>query len=113
MKQKLFFNYVMNGTHYDFKAEVKAYKCSFQHIENDCRKTWKHFITVFRPCGSYESGIVHIYKTKKKDVYALVSYYDGSFYPLICYSKLNSELIERVKEYKDYLKNYKKNKKRA
>lgn len=97
--QKLFFTKKYNGKTVDLKTEVFCYKSAFQNLKNDRRKTWKYFAIVSRPCGTYESGIVNIYTTSTPGVFALVSYYDGSFYPLVSYSKLNKELIEAVKDY--------------
>ena len=103
-KQTLFFTRNIDGIYKDSRETVFCYRARWENLEDDKRKSWKHFITISRPCGSYESGIVNIYSTKQKDVYALVSYYDGSFYPLICYSKLNDKLLNDIREYKEYRK---------
>lgn len=104
----VYFTRNINGVMKDTRTMLEVYKGSFRNIPDDKLKTWKHYWTVSRPCGSYESGIVNIYKTRAKGVYALVTYCDGSFYPLICYSKLNKELIDGINEYKEYIKTLKK-----
>lgn len=48
--------------------QVEAYRASFKNIKNDRHKSWKHFLTVSRPCGQYESGTVSVYKTLAKAV---------------------------------------------
>lgn len=99
---QLYFTRRVDGVMKDTKVMVKVYKGSYRHIPDDKLKTWKHYMTLSRPCGHYESGIVNVYKTRTKGVYALVTYIDGSFYPLSCYSELDRELIEGIEEYKKY-----------
>lgn len=101
--QKLFFTVKYDGKIVDLKTEVFCYKSAFQNLKNDRRKTWKYFSIVSRPCGKFESGTVTIYTTSTPGVFALVSYYDGCFYPLISYSKLNKELIEAIENYKKWV----------
>lgn len=81
--------------------EIKLYKGSFKDfgkIDKDECKTWKHFLTVSRPCSYYESGLVNIYKTAKKGVYAIKTYYDGCFHPLVAYSHLSAEVIKAIED---------------
>lgn len=85
------------------RFQVEAYRASFKNIKNDRHKSWKHFMTVSRPCGQYESGTVSVYKTSRKGVYALTSYYDGSFWPLVAYSKLSDEAVEALENARNNL----------
>lgn len=65
----------------------------------DTCKTWKNFLTVHRPCGSFESGIVNIYETSRKGVYALKTYFDGCFNPLVCYTRLSAEIVKAIDDF--------------
>ena len=107
---ELYFRYNIDGYWKEAKEKISCYHSSWKNIPDDKMKTWKHYITISRPCGHYESGIVHIYKTKKKDIFALVTYYDGSFYPLVTYSRLTANLIQAINEYKEYQADRRKNK---
>ena len=79
--------------------EIELYRGSFKDFgkvaENICR-TWRHLLTVSRPCTYYESGLVTIYKTAKKGVYAIKTYYDGNFHPFVAYTHLSAQVIEAI-----------------
>ena len=81
------------------KMTVEYYRGSFKDfkkIDKDECKSWKHFLTVSRPCSSMESGLVSIYKTAKKGVYAIKTYYNGCFYPLVAYTHLENGVKEAI-----------------
>ena len=70
----------------------------FYGVAKDTCKSWKPFLTVSRPCGSYENGLVNIYKTTKKGVYALKTYFDGCFNPFVCYTRLSAEVVKDIED---------------
>ena len=76
-----------------YRGSFKDFKGSITKDEHD---SWKHYLTVSRPCSSMESGIVSIYETSKKGVYAMKTYYDGCFHPFICYTHLTDEVIKAI-----------------
>ena len=76
------------------EVTVDCYKGSF--TKRDTCKSWIPFLTVSRPCGSFESGLVNIYKTTKNGVYALKTYFDGCFNPFVCYTRLSAEVVKDI-----------------
>lgn len=81
------------------KKKIEIYRGSFRDfhdVSKDQCICWKHFLTVTRPCSSYESGLVSIYKTSKKGVYVVKTYYDGCFHPFIGYTHLTEEIIKDI-----------------
>lgn len=76
------------------EVTVDYYNGAFRGKDN--YKTWKNFLTVRRPCGSYESGIVNIYETTRKGVYALKTYFDVCFDPFVCYTRLSAEVVKAI-----------------
>ena len=73
---------------------VDYYNGAFK--DRDSYKTWKPFLTVSRPCNSFESGLVNIFETSKKGVYALKTYFDGCFNPFVCYTRLSAEVVKDI-----------------
>ena len=76
------------------EVTVDYYNGAFKDKDN--YKTWKKILTVSRPHNSFESGIVTIYETSKKGVYALTTYFDGCFNPFVCYTRLSAEVIKDI-----------------
>lgn len=91
--------YTHCGTLDSYKTfEAEVIRSSWKHLKNDRLKSWKYLTTCSRPCNSFESGIVNIYKTTSKKLFALVSYYDGSFYLLVAYVKLPTEALKLIED---------------
>lgn len=83
------------------KMTVEYYRGSFKdfkRIDKSEHDSWKHFLTVTRLCSSMESGLVSIYRTSKKGIYAMKTYYDGCFHPFICYTHLTDKVIKAIED---------------
>lgn len=80
------------------KMTVEYYRGSFKDFKKIECNSWKHFLTVSRPCSSMESGLVTIYRTSKKTVYAMKTYFDGNFHPFICYTHLENGVKEAIED---------------
>ena len=100
MKRKMTLYIPMAKTPVDYeKMTIDVYSGrfrDFKKIDEDQCRTWKHLLTVTRPCNAYESGLVSIYRTSRKEVFAIKTYYDGCFWPYVCYTRLTDEILKAI-----------------